>query len=69
VGGPAWKHPLANILIENTVKIFDDSYNHVYFYSYQTLIVLELSSNQIHDQGVESLATVMEKNIVNSDLY
>jgi hypothetical protein len=43
--------------------------NNVYLYSYQTLIVLELSSNQIHDQGVESLATVMEKNTVNSDLY
>ncbi len=43
--------------------------NHIYLYSYQTLIVLELSSNQIHDQGVENLATVMEKNTVNSDLY
>ncbi len=43
--------------------------NHVYLYSYQTLIVLELNSNQIHDQGVENLATVMEKNTVNLDLY
>ncbi len=41
----------------------------VYLYSQQTLIVLDLSSNQIQDKGMENLATAMEKNTVNSDLY